>query len=117
MDFSLTAQQIELQQSVRKFATNELPGVAREIEENDAPPDEALLKRYAGMGLLGVNLPKQYGGLGLSHLDAFLVLEEIAKFSVATAFPIFESSFGPALAILKFAPRELKESPKRDQEA
>ncbi len=109
MDFSLTAQQIELQQSVRKFATNELPGVAREIEENDAPPDEALLKRYAGMGLLGVNLPKQYGGLGLSHLDAVLVLEEIAKISVATAFPIFESSFGPALAILKFAPRELKE--------
>ena len=34
-----------------------------------------------------------------SHLDAVLVLEEIAKVSVAIAFPIFESSFGPSIAI------------------
>ena len=43
MDFSLTTQQVELQHSVRKFAKNELTEVAREIEENDVPPDDALL--------------------------------------------------------------------------
>ena len=34
--------------------------------------------------------------------------KEIAKISIAMAFPIFESSFGPALAISNFAPEELK---------
>ena len=61
------------------------------------------------MGLLGVNLPSEYGGQGLSHLDAVLVLEEIAKISIAVAFPVFESSFGPTLAIAHFAPEELRQ--------
>ena len=55
-----------------------------------------------------MNLPTKYGGAGLSHFEAVLVLEEIAKISIAIAFPIFESSFGPALAISHFAPEELK---------
>ena len=53
-------------------------------------------------------MPKKFGGAGLSHFEAVLVLEEIAKISIAIAFPIFESSFGPALAISHFAPEELK---------
>ena len=61
------------------------------------------------MGFLGVNLPSELGGLGLSHLDAVLVLEEVAKISPAVAFPIFESCFGPTLAIAHFAPDELKQ--------
>ena len=39
----------------------------------------------------------------MSHLDAVLVLEEVAKLSPALAFPIFESCFGPILAIAHFA--------------
>jgi alkylation response protein AidB-like acyl-CoA dehydrogenase len=42
-------------------------------------------------------------------LDAVLVLEEVAKISPAVAFPIFESCFGPTLAIAHFAPDELKQ--------
>ncbi|MBT3938760.1 MAG: acyl-CoA dehydrogenase, partial [Pelagibacterales bacterium] len=81
---------------------------ANEIEKNDKPPGRDVLKRFAELGFLGVNLPTEFGGAGLSHFDAVLVLEEIAKISIAVAFPIFESSFGPALAISSFAPLELK---------
>ena len=108
MDFTLSPEQTQLQDTVRKFAEAELPGPAKEIEETAEPPSRDLVKRYAEMGLLGINLPEELGGLGLSHLDAVLALEEAAKISPAVAFPIFESSFGPTLAIAHFAPDALK---------
>jgi len=109
MDFTLNEDQQALQETVRKFAVSELPEIALEIEKTAAPASHDLIKRYAEMGFLGVNLPSELGGLGLSHLDAVLVLEEVAKISPAVAFPIFESCFGPTLAIAHFAPDELKQ--------
>ena len=108
MDFNLTEQQRALKETAKKFAEKELMEVAREIEKNDKPPCREILKRFAELGFLGINLPEKYGGAGLSHFEAVLVLEEIAKISIAVAFPVFESSFGPALAISSFAPDELK---------
>ena len=109
MDFTLNADQQALQDTVQKFALSELPEIAVEIEKTATPASHELIKRYAEMGFLGVNLPSELGGLGLSHLDAVLVLEEVAKISPAVAFPIFESCFGPTLAIAHFAPDELKQ--------
>jgi len=108
MDFSLSAEQDQLVETVRRFANAELPGVARQVEENDTPPPREIVKRYAELGLLGVNIAQELGGGGMSHLDAVLVLEEVAKISAGVAFPIFESSFGPVLAIAHFAPEELR---------
>jgi len=110
MDFNLNEQQRALKETARKFADNELKDIAIEIERNDEPPSREILKRYADLGFLGVNLPEEYGGAGFSHFEAVLVLEEIAKVSIAVAFPIFESSFGPALAISSFASEELRKS-------
>ncbi|MBK8065023.1 MAG: acyl-CoA dehydrogenase family protein, partial [Betaproteobacteria bacterium] len=90
------------------FAQAELPKLARELEEAAEPVPKAMVKRYAEMGFLGINLPEEDGGLGMSHLDAVIVLEELAKISPTVAFPIFESCFGPILAIAHFAPEELR---------
>ena len=108
MDFSLSAEQQALIDTTQKFAHAELPALAQEIEKTNTPPSRSLLKRYAELGLMGVNLPAKYGGGEMSHLDAVLVLEELAKISCAVAFPVFESSFGPALAIAHFAPVEMR---------
>lgn len=109
MDFTLSEEQLALQESVRQFATRELPAIAREIEESDQPASMELRKRFAELGYLGVNLDTSYGGGGMSHLDAVLVLEEIAKISIAVAFPVFESCFGPCLAIAHFGSPALKQ--------
>ncbi|PCH63304.1 MAG: butyryl-CoA dehydrogenase [SAR86 cluster bacterium] len=109
MDFSLSDDQKALQESVRKFAQQELPEIARQIEESDEPPSLELRKRYAELGYLGVNIDTQYGGAGMSHLDAVIVLEEVAKISIAVAFPIFESCFGPTHAIAHFGSEALKQ--------
>ncbi len=109
MDFSLSDEQRALQDSVRQFARRELPDIARAIEASDEPPDLALRQRYAELGYLGVNLDSRYGGGGLSHFDAVLVLEEIASISIAVAFPIFESCFGPCLAVAHYGSEQLKQ--------
>ena len=109
MDFTLTEEQRALKDSVSQFAQRELPEIAREIEENDEPPSLELRKRFGELGYLGVNLPTEYGGGGMTHFDAVLVLEELAKVSIAVAFPIFESCFGPTLAIAHFGNEAMKQ--------
>lgn len=108
MDFTLTEEQRALQESVSQFAQRELPAIAREIEENDEPPSLELRRRFGELGYLGVNLPTEYGGGGMTHFDAVLVLEELAKVSIAVAFPVFESCFGPTLAIAHFGNEAMK---------
>lgn len=108
MDFSLNEEQRRLQETARRFAREQMAGVAREIEESNRPLASDWLERYAEMGFLGINVGTEYGGLGLGSVDALLVLEEFAQVSPAVAFPIFESSVGPVRAIEHFAGEALK---------
>ncbi len=107
MDFKPTEDQARLREAAHDFAQGEMRGIARDMEENDFPLPVEWIKRYAEMGFLGINVAAKFGGLGLGNLEALMVLEEFAKVSPAIAFPIFESSVGPARAIEHFAPDEL----------
>jgi butyryl-CoA dehydrogenase len=108
MDFTLNDDQKLLQDAARRFARQELPALAREIEADDRSVDEHWTRRYAEMGFFGINVPQAYGGQGLGHLEAVLVLEELAKISPAVAMPVFESNFGPMAVLVHFAPEALK---------
>jgi len=108
VDFRLTAEQHALRDTARRFARNELGQLARELERDNAPVPLAMRRRYAEMGFLGINMPSAYGGLGLGHLDALLVLEELAQVSPAVAFPVFESATGPVRTLLHFANEDLR---------
>lgn len=109
MDFQLSIEQKELQESVRRYATERLLAIAEEIEKSGEPPSRALVKEFAEMGYLGINVPEELGGQGLSSLDALLVLEELGRVSSAVAFPVFESCVGPIRAIERFADQALVE--------
>jgi len=108
VNFSLTPDQEELRAAARDFARAELPAIAAELERDNKPPSHDLVKRYAEMGFLGINVSSDLGGLGLGNIEALIVLEEFAKISSAIAFPIFESSVGPVRAIEYFASDSLK---------
>jgi butyryl-CoA dehydrogenase len=95
MNFQLSEEQRALQDSARRFAQSELRGLAAELERSARPVPHDWMRRYAAMGFLGINTEPECGGLGLSHLDALLVIEEFAKISVAVAFPVFECCAGP----------------------
>lgn len=108
MDFRLSEQQRELQEAARRFARGELAQLARELEEKDIPVPAEMVRRYGELGFLGVNLPERYGGLGLGHLEALLVLEQFAMVSNAVAFPVFEALVGPVRTIERFGAETLK---------
>jgi butyryl-CoA dehydrogenase len=107
MDFQLNEQQRALQETARRFARGELMQLARECERHNEPVPLHWRKKYAEMGFLGINLPEAHGGMGLSHLDALLVLEEFAQVSPAVAFPVFEAATGPVRTLVHFASESL----------
>ena len=108
MDFQLTEQQRELQDAARRFARGELPELARELEAEDRSVPPEMMRRYGELGFLGVNLPEEYGGMGLGHLEALLVLEQFAMMSNAVAFPVFEALVGPVRTLERFGSDALK---------
>ena len=110
MDFQLSDEQRELVETARRFARSALPPLAEEIEKTGHPPSRALIKQFAELGFLGINVPERLGGLGLGNLEALLVLEEFAQISAAIAFPVFESCVGPVRAIEKFGQQKLVEA-------
>jgi alkylation response protein AidB-like acyl-CoA dehydrogenase len=109
MDFSLTEEQRALQETARKYARERLPEYARHCEEQDEAPPHELVREFAEMGFLGINVAEEYGGLGLGNVEALLVIEELAKVSGAVAFPVFESCVGPVRAIEHFASESLRQ--------
>jgi alkylation response protein AidB-like acyl-CoA dehydrogenase len=110
MDFRLSEEQEQFQQTARAFIQNELAEIAREIEESSEPLSDQWLRRLGLMGFLGINISSDLGGLGLGNLEALLVIEEFAKLHPAVAFPIFESCVGPVRAIERFGSDSLKRS-------
>ena len=110
MDFRLADEQIELRDSVRRYASERLVPIAEEIERTGEPPDSELIKEFAEMGYLGINISPDLGGQGLGNLEALLVVEELGRISTAVAFPVFESCVGPVRAIERFADKTLAEA-------
>ena len=108
MDFKLTAEQLELQKVARDFAQKELTALADEMEESANPVPKDVLKKIGELGFLGINTPTDYGGLGLSNLDAIIVLEEFGKISSAVGWPVFEANAGPVKVIEHFGSDVLK---------
>lgn len=108
MDFRLNDDQLALQTAARKYARERLAPLAAETERTGTPPSHELIREYAQMGFLGINVAARYGGLGLGNIEALVVLEEFAKVSAALAFPVFESSVGPVRAIERFAGETLR---------
>lgn len=107
MDFQLNEEQRELRDSTRRYARERLLPLADEIEQTGHPPSAELIREFADMGYLGINVPEALGGQGLGNLEALIVIEELGRASSAIAFPVFESCVGPVRAIERFGKPEL----------
>jgi alkylation response protein AidB-like acyl-CoA dehydrogenase len=84
LDFSLNEDQIAFVDSARAFAQGSLAPNAARWDEESIFAREALAE--AGeLGFMGMYTPEEAGGLGLSRLDASLIVEELARGCTATA--------------------------------
>jgi acyl-CoA dehydrogenase len=78
MDFLLPEGTRELQRAVREFVQAEVEPLAQAIEEMDEIP-ASLVQRCGEMGLFGLSIPTDYGGLGLGMIGRCAVFEELGK--------------------------------------
>jgi len=80
MDFALSAQHEEIRRTVRDFAEREIAPVADELERRGEFPHE-IIRKAAGLGLLGVPYPEEVGGTGLDSLAYAITIEELSRAS------------------------------------
>lgn len=78
MDFTLTEDQQEFRSLLRTFVDREIIPVARDWEQSGRYPTE-IVRGMADMGLFGITVPEEYGGLDLDPVAFALVFEEIAR--------------------------------------
>ncbi len=78
MDFELSDEQRLFRQTLRDFADKQIAPVASEWERAGRYPAE-IAAGLAGLGLFGLNVPEEYGGLGADRVSYALAFEEIAR--------------------------------------
>ncbi|HWO75232.1 MAG TPA: acyl-CoA dehydrogenase family protein [Bacillus sp. (in: firmicutes)] len=78
MDFRFSEEIEWLRKTVRDFVQEEVEKVAMEIEENDEIP-ERIVNMSKDLGLFGLGIPEEYGGLGLDMVGKCAIYEELGK--------------------------------------
>ncbi|ALF10505.1 acyl-CoA dehydrogenase family protein [Parageobacillus thermoglucosidasius] len=78
MDFMLPEEIESLRQIVREFVEKEVEPIAHLIEENDEIPPK-VVEKAKKMGLFGLSIPEEYGGLGLGMVGKCAIYEELGK--------------------------------------
>lgn len=80
MDVKLSEEQVQLRDNARKFLTEECtPDFVREIEKSDLGYSPTMWREMAEMGWLGIGLPEESGGLGMSTVDMVILMKELGR--------------------------------------
>ncbi|MFM7232694.1 MAG: acyl-CoA dehydrogenase family protein [bacterium] len=87
MNLDLTEDQIVIRDAVRELVQGEFAAQAAKWDHDDAIPPSAIAK-LAEMGLLGMSIPEEWGGLGYDARTSTMVIEEIARVSAALAIMV-----------------------------
>tara|TARA_R110002050_G_scaffold30927_4_gene79100 strand:- start:161 stop:1303 length:1143 start_codon:yes stop_codon:yes gene_type:complete len=108
MDFTLSEEQLMIQQAARDFAQNELlPGV---IERDDAQmfPAEQV-KKMGELGFMGMMVDPKYGGSGLDTISYALVMEELSKVDASASVIVSVNNSLVCWGLEAFGTEEQKE--------
>ncbi len=106
MSASLTAEQKQFVGTVREITQGEFK--PRGLQWMDGTFPWINVRRLAEIGVLGMAVPEEYGGLGLPVMDTALVLEELAKGCYVTAMAVLGEVGVQTRIISKYAPEHMK---------
>ena len=87
MHFELTEEQRMWRAAVHGFAANEVKPLAAEMDQN-AEFNQRAFERMAALGLLGLNIPEEYGGAGVDSISGAIAIEEVAWADGGTALSV-----------------------------
>ena len=87
MDFGLNEDQETLAKYARDFLDNECPTTfVRKMLDHDTALDAGFYKHMADLGWMGIAIPEQYGGQGMTYVDLGVLLEEMGRALVPGPF-------------------------------
>jgi len=87
VDFSLTEEQRMLRDTVRDFMTREVAPAIDEFDQRQEFPRE-IFRRLGDLGVLGIVVPEEYGGAGLSYVDYVIIMQEVARVDGSTGLGV-----------------------------
>lgn len=78
MDFEIPENLRMMQETIRRFVSQDLEPISQKVEDDNEIPEE-IVQKMRELGLFGLSIPEQYGGLGLGTLGECLAYEELTK--------------------------------------
>jgi acyl-CoA dehydrogenase len=78
MDFDIPENLRLMVDTVRRFVKQDLEPISRQVEDEDRIPED-IVEKMRDLGLFGLAIPEEYGGLELGLLGECLVYEELSK--------------------------------------
>lgn len=78
VDLRLSEEERDIVQLVREFAEREVRPVAQKLEKDNIYPTE-LVEKVKELGLFGMVIPQEYGGIGISYKAMAMVFEELSR--------------------------------------
>ncbi len=109
MDFTLSDEQLAIQQVSRDFAENVIKPRAFAMDASGEFPLD-IIQQMGALGLLGLPIPEQYGGAGADFLSYCLALEEIARGDASVAITMEAHTSLGATPFLLFGTEEQKKT-------
>ncbi|MDG6225077.1 MAG: acyl-CoA dehydrogenase [Candidatus Thermoplasmatota archaeon] len=87
MDFGMNEEQRMLKQVIKEFAEREIAPIAAKIDQ-EGSFDMDIVKKMGEMGLMGMTVPREYGGSGLDRISYNITLEEIGRVSASIGLTV-----------------------------
>jgi short/branched chain acyl-CoA dehydrogenase len=94
-------------ESVSKFANEVILPKVREMDEKESM-DPAIVEQLFEQGLMGIEIPEQYGGAGMNFTAAIVGIEELARVDPSVSVMVDVHNTLVNTAVLKYASNELK---------
>jgi alkylation response protein AidB-like acyl-CoA dehydrogenase len=102
-----TDEQQAITEMVRQFVDNEVIPIAEEFDHEDKFPD-AVVEQMKELGLFGVTIPEEYGGMGLDLTTYAMIVEELSRGWISVS-GIVNTHFIGSYLLMKFGTDEQKE--------
>ena len=99
--FYLTDEQKRLQQAARRLAQDKIAPRAAEVDRSEEYPHDNVAELVKA-GFMGMTVPREFGGPGLTYMDVILVVEEMARVCGVTARIVVEGNMGGVGAIMAY---------------
>ena len=104
---TLTEDEILFRDNVRQFADDKIRPLAKEMDEK-AVFDHGLLDQFFQLGLMGIEIPEQYGGAGGKFFEAILAVEELSRADASSGVIVDVQNTLVANALLRWASDDQK---------